>query len=138
MYATNSMGRAIKYTNGVVDNSQITYLHDSESGVGGINTPYYMNHNYIEDVPIIQETQNAVKEMANGYTGWAKKDTGTGNLRFTVVPINQVYNPSYYKVENGQLYHYISSDMTDKTATKGYTIAIGVAPSNLNDWYKIL
>ncbi|PRR83044.1 glucosaminidase domain-containing protein [Clostridium vincentii] len=131
VYATSSMGRAIKYTNGSVDNSQITYLHDSESGVGSSNTSYYINHNYIEDVPIIAETQNAVKVMVNGYTGWAKKDTGTGTYDFTVVPINQVYNPSYFKVENGQLYHYISSDVTDKTATKGYTIAVSVAPSYL-------
>lgn len=136
VYATNSMGRSIKYTNGAVDNSQITYLHDSESGVGGSNTVYYINHNYIEDVPIVEETQNAVKVMVNGYTGWAKKDTGTGTYDFTVVPINQVYNPSYFKVENGQLYHYISSDVTDKTATKGYTIAISVAPSYLKSGTK--
>jgi len=132
----NLMGRAIKYTNSSVDNSQVTYLYNSASEVGGSNTASYINHNYIEDVPILEETQNAVKIMVNGYTGWAKKNSGTGNFDVQVIPISQVYNPSYFKVENGQLYHYISSDMTDKTAKSGYTIAIGIAPSYLKTGIK--
>lgn len=134
----NVMGRAIKFTNGSQDNSQVTYLYNSASAAttGGSNVTSYINHNYIEDVPIIEETQSAVKVMVNGYTGWAKKNNGTGTYDFQVVPISQVYNPSYFKVENGQLYHYISSNMTDKTGKSGYTIAIGVAPAYLKTGIK--
>ena len=129
-YSTNSMARAIKYTNGAIDNSTVTYLYDSSSKVGTSNSDNYINHNYIEDAPIIEETSNSVKVMINGYIGWGKKNND-GTSDFSVIPMNQVYNPSYYTVSNNQLYHYVSNDITDTSKTNGNKFSVGIAPSYL-------
>lgn len=132
VYATDSIARAIKFTNGVIDNSEVTYLYDDINAIGSKNTPYYINHNSIEDVAIVDRTSSAVKVLVNGYTGWAKSSTaGDGTYDFTIVPINQAYNPSYYIVKNNQLCHFISSDITDTEGKKGWTNSVGVAPSYL-------
>lgn len=132
VYATDSIARAIKSTNGKIDNSDVTYLYDNVSDIGSKNTPYYINHNSIEDVAIVDITESAVKVLVNGYTGWAKSSTaGDGTYDFEIVPINQAHNPSYYIVKNNQLCHFISSDITDTTGKKGWTISVGIAPSYL-------
>ena len=136
VYSTLAMGRAIKYTNGVVDNSQVTNLFANASD---INTSWkadnYINHNYAEDVPIIESTPNALKVMVSGYIGWGKIDPNNSTYDFTVVPMNQVTNPSYYQVVNNQITHFISSDMTS-TTVKGNTITIGMAPKYLKSEVK--
>lgn len=131
VYSVTGIGRAIKYINGKQDPGlNVTYLYPNSSNVG--TTSYadsYINAAYCEDSPIIDSTTKAVKVMVNGYVGWAKRDVSDGNYDFTVVPINQAVNLSYYYVQNNQLYHYISSDMTQ--AGKGNTLCVGVAPSYL-------
>lgn len=132
VYSTNSMARFFKHTNGSIDNSQVTYLYQY-SDLSGVSN--YVNHNYVDDAPIIEDNGNAVRVMVNGYRGWTKKDTATGTYDVVVVPMNQVKNPSYYSVSNGQLMHFISTDVTSTTA-KGNTRTVGVAPSYLREGTK--
>lgn len=128
VYAVQGVARAIKYINGKQDPGlKVTNLYPNSSLSGGSDG--YINAAYYEDSPIIASTTNAVKVMVNGYVGWAKRDINDGNYDFTVVPINQAVNLSYYYVQNNKLYHYISSDITQ--TGKGNTLCIGVAPSSL-------
>ena len=137
VYATEAIARAIKCTNGKVDNSNVTYLYDKASDVGNKNANYYINHNSIEDVALVDKTDSAVKVLVNGYTGWGKSsESGDGTYDFDIIPINQAFNPSYYIVNNNQLRHFISFDISGKAEQKGWTITVGVAPSYLSQGIK--
>lgn len=134
VYATKSMGRIVKYINGSIDttNNNTTLVYPTSTS----NTKYtYVNHGYIDDVPLIEDNGKRAKIEIGGYTGWVDKDTSYGNYDLTVVPMNQVKNPSYYRNVNGDLVHYISSDVTASTA-KGYDVKLGPAPSYLKSGIK--
>ena len=133
VYSTNAMARFFKHTNGKVDNSNVTMLYQN-SNLSGITN--YTNHNYLDDAPVIEDNGNAVRVMVNGYKGWTKKDTNTGTYDVVIVPMNQATNPSYYTVNNGQLQHYITTDITAKSGTSGSIRTVGVAPSYLQEGVK--
>ena len=133
VYSTNAMARFFKHTNGKVDNSNVTMLYQN-SNLSGITN--YTNHNYVDDAPVIEDNGNAVRVMVNGYKGWTKKDTNTGTYDVVIVPMNQATNPSYYTVNNGQLQHYITTDITAKSGTSGSIRTVGVAPSYLQEGVK--
>ena len=129
-YSEKSMGRLVKYKNG------------SPAGYGEITNIYanpnltndftYINHGYVDDVPIIEDRGNVAKIEVGGYEGWVNKDTSSGNYDLVIVPLNQVKNPSYYIVRDGELIHYISSDLTNYSEG-GYEVVIGPAPNFLSE-----
>lgn len=136
VYSTFSMGRILKHINGVPDstfgNNTNIYTTSSLS-----NAYTYVNHGYVDDVPVIEDTGSAAKIQVSGYTGWVNKNVNSLNYDLVIVPINQVTNPSYYMNKGGVLYHFISSDLTN-SSEKGNTIKLGVAPSYLKDGVKYL
>ncbi|EGT3616176.1 cell wall-binding protein [Clostridium perfringens] len=129
-YSEKSMGRLVKYKNG------------SPAGYGEITNIYanpnltndftYINHGYVDDVPVIEDRGNVAKIEVAGYEGWVNKDTSSGNYDLVIVPLNQVKNPSYYVVRDGELIHYISSDLTNYSEG-GYEVVIGPAPNFLSE-----
>ncbi|XZH04204.1 glucosaminidase domain-containing protein [Clostridium perfringens] len=129
-YSEKSMGRLVKYKNG------------SPAGYGEITNIYanpnltndftYINHGYVDDVPIIEYRGNVAKIEVGGYEGWVNKDTSSGNYDLVIVPLNQVKNPSYYIARDGELIHYISSDLTNYSEG-GYEVVIGPAPNFLSE-----
>ena len=136
IYATFAMGRILKHINGVPDPtfSNNTYVYTNSS----LSSQYtYVNHGYVDDVPVIEDSGSAAKIQISGYTGWVNKDVNSSNYDLVIVPVNQVTNPSYYINKNGVLYHFISSDLTN-SSQKGYSIKLGVAPSYLKEGVKYL
>ena len=95
----------------------------------------YINHGYVDDVPIIEDNGVSAKIQISGATGWINKDTSRSEFDMIVVPLNQVTNPSYYINENGTLYHFISYDISGQ-AGKGHKIALGKAPSFMSQGQK--
>lgn len=126
IYADKAVGRVRKYTNGAIV-SGISYIYPDSS----LSNRYtYVNHNYISEVPLIQTTNNAAQVLISGYRGWMKsvnKDSIANNTNADIViwPLNQVTNPSYYIVEGGVLFHYISTSLDGNTGSKLY---VGTAP----------
>ena len=113
VYATNSMGRVWKHINNA-PYEDIIYIYHSPEDIGKKFYEYtYVNHNYVDDVPIIEDRGTAAQIQVGGYKGWINKDDISGNYDLVVVPINQITNPSHYYIEDGYLYHYITVDMTD-------------------------
>ena len=136
VYATLAMGRILKHINGAPDPtfSNNTYVYTNSS----LSSQYtYVNHGYVDDVPVIEDIGSAAKIQISGYTGWVNKDVNSSNYDLVIVPINQVTNPSYYINKGGVLYHFISSDLTN-SSEKGHTIKLGVAPSYLKEGVKYL
>ena len=128
VYSSNSMGRIWKHRGGSPISGETTNIYSDSL----LNKAYtYINQDYIDDVPIIEDSGKSAKIQVNGYSGWIKKDLELGNYDLVVVPINQVTNPSCYIVKYGFLYHYISFDMTNSNDNYGYSIRIGVAPNYL-------
>lgn len=127
IYSTNAMARIIKYINGspYMSGDKTINLY-SDSGLTKSTT--YINHMYVEDAPILQDVGNSAKILVSSTEAWINKNTSASEYDMVVVPLNQVKNPSYYMVQNGELRHYISSDIT---GSSGYTITIGKAPSYL-------
>ena len=123
VYSTNSMLRILS-----ANGSLINLYSDSSL----TNAFTYINQNFIDDAPVIEDTGKAVKVEVAGYTGWIDKKTSS-----EVVPINQVKNPSYYMSEGGVLKHFISYDLRS-TSNKGYTLTIGKAPSYLKNGVKYI
>lgn len=135
VYATNSMGRVWKHINHVPDTTinNISYIYSSAERVGNENLAYtYINHGYIDDVPIIEDRGTVAKIQVNGYEGWINKDDTADDYDLVVVPINQVKDPSCYLVKNGYLYHYITRNMTSSTIT-GNSLRLGPAPDYLEE-----
>lgn len=77
----------------------------------------YINNGYIDDVPILDETETMVKLEVAGFIGWMEKEDSQG-INILKVPINQAKNLSYYQNENGQLIHYISANVEGNTVAK--------------------
>ena len=145
VYSTNSMGRIWQHrggkptpwqdTSGKVTPLEVTNVYTTSS----LREAYtYVNSDYIDDVPIIDINGTSAKVRINGYDGWVNMDVDSGNFEMTVVPMNQVKNPSHYYVKNGQLYHYIANDMTKNMgeAYAGNSIRIGSAPLYLSEGIK--
>lgn len=135
VYATNSMGRVWKHINHLPDTTinNISYIYSKSENVGKLNAEYtYINHGYIDDVPIIEDRGNIAKVQVNGYEGWINKDDTKDDYDLVVVPINQVKDPSCYLVKGGYLYHYITRNMTSSTVT-GNSLRIGPAPDYLKE-----
>ena len=131
VYATDAIGKIVKVVNGkTVNNNDVDYssyvvpIYKSETSK---NEYTFINHGFIDDVPVIADNGNRVKIQVNGITGWIDKSDIKG-FNIVIVPINQAKNISYYsKGEGNSLKHYISYDV--KTISKGNFRTIGVAPS---------
>ena len=135
VYATSSMGRIWKHLNGKPDTSinYVSYVYSKFENVGKTSSAFtYINHGYVDDVPIIEDKGTAAQIQVSGYKGWVNKDSTKSEYDLVVVPINQVKDPSCYLVKNGYLYHYITKNMTSSTVT-GNSLRIGPAPSYLKE-----
>ena len=131
VYATEGIGRIVKVINGSATNSTeyTAYVYKNKNLTSPEHT--YINHAYIDDVPIIEDLGDIVKIEVSGYTGYIKKQEDDGSLNIITVPINQVNNLSHYTVNNNnELVHAISSDIT---STPKYSYqTLGPAPSFMN------
>ena len=128
VYATEGIGRIVKIINGYATNSTeyTAYVYKNKKITLPEHT--YINHAYIDDVPIIEDLGDIVKVEVSGYTGYIKKQEDDGSLNIITVPMNQVNNLSHYTVNsNNELVHAISSDITS-TPKYSYQI-LGPAPS---------
>lgn len=130
-YTTNSIGRIVKIGDGISENAtSFTVNLYKDSDKKSVHT--YINHGYIDDVPILDETSTMIKIEVSGFIGWMEKEDSQG-INIVKVPINQAKNLSYYQNENGQLIHYISSNVEGGTGSKR---SIGRAPSFMNSGVK--
>ena len=131
IYATEGIGRVVKIIDGNVDitNNYTTNVYKTSELKSPEHT--YINHGYIDDVPIIEDNGQVVKIEVSGYTGYIKKQEDDGSLNIITVPMNQVNNLSHYTVNsNNELVHAISSDIT---STPKYSYqTLGPAPSFMN------
>lgn len=135
VYATNSMGRIWKHINGVPDTTinNISYVYSTaERAEQRYSAFTYINHGYVDDVPIIEDRGTVAKIQVSGYQGWVNKNSSSSDYDLVVVPINQVKDPSCYLVKNGYLYHYITKNMTSSTVT-GSSLRVGPAPDYLRE-----
>ncbi len=126
IYSPIAIGRIIKHVSGAPypsKNKNTNLYTDSDLK----NEYTYINHGYVDDVPIIEDKGNVAKIQVSSFKGWINKDTDDEEFDMIVVPINQVKNPSYYKNVNGDLVHFISSDITSESEI-GHSINIGKAP----------
>ena len=127
VYSTNAMARIIKYIDGKVyagdKINTMLYANSNLTGNAG-----YINQVAVDDVPILEDAGNSAKIMVSGQEAWINKNTKSSEYDMKVVPLNQVKNPSYYRVENGLLIHFISSNLE---GSSGWPITIGTAPSYL-------
>lgn len=119
---------------------EITQIYSNSSLAGSSLT--YINQSSVQDAPILEITDKAVKVQVNGIEGWVKNNytevyngTTYNWTDIVIVPSNQVTNPSYYIAQDGILYHYISRDLT---STSGDKIKVGIAPSFLTEGVKYL
>ena len=131
IYATEGIGRIVKIIDGSVDttNNYTTNVYKASELKSPEHT--YINHGYIDDVPIIEDNGDVVKIEVSGYTGYIKKQEDDGSLNIITVPMNQVNNLSHYTVNSdNELVHAISSDIT---STPKYSYqTLGTAPSFMN------
>lgn len=109
------------------------------------NAVTYINQNSVQDAPILEITDKAVRIQVNGYDGWIKKSY-TENYNgmiynwsdLVIIPSNQVTNPSYYMSEGGILYHYISKNIVAVPNSDCNKIDVGLAPSYMTSGVKYL
>lgn len=134
-YSTNSMGRMLQHRDGVAQGNAVS-VTEVYSDPGMKNAYTYISMDYVDDLPIMEDNGVTAKVRVNGYDGWIHRDVTTGNYEMVVMPINQVTNPSFYYVQNGILYHYITTNMKGTPVgvndTAGNRLRLGVAPSYLN------
>ena len=131
VYATEGIGRIVKVINGSATNSTeyTAYVYKNKNLTSPEHT--YINHAYIDDVPIIEDLGDIVKVEVSGYAGYMKKQEDDGSLNIIIVPLNQVNNLSHYTVNSdNELVHAISSDIT--STTKYFYQTLGPAPSFMN------
>ena len=134
VYAQNSMARIWKHIDGkpYMASDKNTNVYSDPA----LNNAFtYVNHSYVDDVPVIADNGNSAKVLISGYEGWVNKNTSAAEYDLVIVPINQAVNPSYYYVENGELKHFISSNLT---GVGGHSISIGKAPEYLTQGVKYL
>lgn len=134
VYATEAVGRMIKVVDGEIymPTDRNTNVYSSSL----LKTAYtYVNHGYVDDVPILDDTGTSAKVEVSGYTGWVDKDTTKAEYDLMVVPLNRAVNPSYYASENGELKHYISYDVVNRDGSR-YAIKLGPAPSFMKSGVK--
>ena len=126
VYATDAMGKISKHIGGEPYEKfdKVTNLY-ADSQLTKANN--YINHGYVDDVPIIKDAGSSALIQVSGYKGWINKDTSKSEYDMIVYPLNQVTNPSYYYVENGVLKHFISSNLIATTQI-GSSIEVGPAP----------
>ena len=122
-YTTNSIGRIVKMGSNISQDS-INYTTNLYKDSNKSQAYTYINHGFIDDVPVIEETETMVKVEVSGFTGWIEKNDANG-ANIVLLPMNQATNLSYYENVNGQLIHYISSNVEGNTGTKR---SIGRAP----------
>ena len=89
----------------------------------------YMNHhiNYGATDGVFLDmniANHAAKIKSNGVVGWVKEDY------YKIIPLNFVGTTSYYKVLNGELYHYYGGNI--ETNYSAYGRVIDKKPSYLN------
>ena len=127
VYSTNSMGRILKHIGGkpYYGVNKNTSIYKNSNLTNEIN---YINQGYVDDVPIIVNQANSAKIQVSGQIGWVNKNVNSQEYDLIIVPLNQAYNPSYYQSINGILYHWISTDITNRNMTAGHKVAVGVAP----------
>lgn len=134
VYATEALGRVVKVIDG-----QIYLPKDKNTNVytnSLLSSAYtYINHGYVDDVPIFDDNGTTAKVEVAGYTGWLNKDIQKPEYDMMVVPLSKAFNPSYYTRENGELKHYISYDLASKDGSK-YAVKIGPAPSFMQEGVK--
>ena len=136
VYSTRTMGRIWKHINGQsypsFDKNTTLYTDP------GLKNSYnYINQGYVDDVPVIEFNDISAKIQVSGHEAWINKNVSSGNYDLVLVPINQVTNPSYYKVEGGILYHFISSDLR-AGSQRGTTLKIGPSPEYLQEGVRYL
>lgn len=130
-YTTNSIGRIVKIGDGISSDSisfTVNLYKDSEKK--SLHTS--INHGFVDDVPILDETETMVKIEVAGFTGWMEKEDSQG-INIVILPVNQATNLSYYQNVDGQLIHYISSNVEGNTGSKR---SIGRAPSFMSSGVK--
>ena len=127
VYASEGIGRIIKTIDGTPTTATNTTTNIYKTSELKSPEHTYINHSYIDDVPIIENDGNSSKIEVAGYTGYIRNTESDGSANIIVVPINQANGLSYYNVNtSGDLVHYISSDVT--TANKTSPQIIGPAP----------
>lgn len=134
-YTTNSMGRMLQHRGGVPQYNAVSTTNVyTDSSMRNAYT--YISMDYVDDLPVIEDNGKSAKVRVNGYDGWINRDVASGNYEMQVKPINQATNPSFYYVQNGMLYHYITTNMTASPVgvndTAGNRLRLGVAPSYLS------
>lgn len=131
IYSPLALGRIIKHEKGVpykaanintniYEDEELTKIHS------------YINHQYIDDVAIIEDKGDRAKIQISGYKGWINKDSESLNYEMIVLPINKVKSPSYYKNENGRLIHFVSKDIINEKEI-GSKLDNGKAPNFLEE-----
>ena len=131
VYTTNGIARVVK----IIDGKKIE--ESDKNNYTKYTTPIYrtstsmyenttINHGFVDDVPIIEDSGKRVKVEVNGVTGWIDKEDKYG-INIIPIPQNQAKNLSYFmKTSNGDLKHYISINV--EVEGKGRAIIIGIAP----------
>lgn len=139
VYATESIGRLTRLVDGVASSSRSYNVNVYPTSTSK-NAVTYVNHGYMDDMPIIEQTSTRAKVEINGVIGWIdkkEKQVIDGKERTVTnvvqVPLNQAKNLSYYKRSGNDLIHYMSSNIA---GTGGYSSVIGKAPSFMKDGVK--
>ncbi|MGL4336909.1 MAG: glucosaminidase domain-containing protein, partial [Turicibacter sp.] len=100
------------------------------------NHDTYVNACYIDEAFLVDESADYLQIFMSGYDGWVSRhalydEASSNETWISIIPEIQVQNTSHYKVENGDLVHYISKDIRDELAYS--TLIIGVAPDYLEE-----
>ena len=139
VYATEAIGRLTRLVDGQASTDKRFNVNIYSTSTSK-NAITYVNHGYMDDMPIIAQTSTRVKVEVNGVIGWIDKqesqvvDGKTKTVTNVVqVPLNQAKNLSYYKKSGNDLIHYISSNVA---GSGGYSVVIGKAPSFMTDGTK--
>ncbi|MGL4992297.1 MAG: glucosaminidase domain-containing protein [Sarcina sp.] len=134
IYSNLAMGKIIKFIDGnpYPSNNKNTDIYKDSDLKQKLT---YINHGYIDDVPIIEDNGNSAKIQVSGAKGWINKNSNDKEFDMVVVPLNQVTNPSYFINENGILNHFISYDISGQSGS-GYKISIGQAPNFMKNGQK--
>ncbi|MGL5693367.1 MAG: glucosaminidase domain-containing protein [Peptostreptococcaceae bacterium] len=128
--AGNTIAKIIKIKDGKPVNETI----DIYKSATGSSRYTYINHSYIDDAPILENNGKRVKVQINGLIGWIDISDSKGK-NVDIVSASNSLNLSYYrKTSNGDLQHYISSDVNKSNS--GHFRSVGVAPSFMSEGKK--